>query len=201
MSMRLQELHPALVHFPIALLPLSIGADALGRVTGSRRWLELGRQTMPLAATGAVLAGAAGLVAQQEVRVEGHAHAQLTTHRNLNTALALTAVAMAAWRRRQDTPGPGYLLLGLAGLATMAYTSYLGGHMVYEHGVGVQAANGVRPDTPEITPSNITAVLERAASDVAEAVPHALHHLAEGEIAPALHQPRDSDHDAERGLT
>ena len=35
MPRRLQELHPALVHFPVTLLPVAIGADVIGRIAGS----------------------------------------------------------------------------------------------------------------------------------------------------------------------
>ncbi|HWC55794.1 MAG TPA: DUF2231 domain-containing protein, partial [Sphingomicrobium sp.] len=73
MAMKLHELHPSLVHFPLALLPLSIGADLLGRVTGSESLLDLGRRTMPLAAAGGLVAGVAGLMAQTEVKAEGGA--------------------------------------------------------------------------------------------------------------------------------
>lgn len=45
MAMRLHELHPSLVHFPIALLPTSIGSDLVGTLTRSRRLLELGCAT------------------------------------------------------------------------------------------------------------------------------------------------------------
>jgi uncharacterized membrane protein len=43
--MRLQEVHPATVHAPITLLPLSLAADVLGRLTGNDGLLELGRRT------------------------------------------------------------------------------------------------------------------------------------------------------------
>ncbi len=50
MKMRLQEIHPSLVHYPLALLPLSIGADLIGRATGNKAPQDLARATMPLAA-------------------------------------------------------------------------------------------------------------------------------------------------------
>src|SRR5690606_1547000 len=60
MSMRLQEIHPALVHYPIALLPTSIVADTIGRVIGSQSLMDLGRRTMPLAVVSAAAAGVFG---------------------------------------------------------------------------------------------------------------------------------------------
>jgi uncharacterized membrane protein len=43
MAMRLQELHPSIVHFPIALLPTALAADALGPLSGSETLMEMGR--------------------------------------------------------------------------------------------------------------------------------------------------------------
>jgi len=36
MAIRLQEMHAALVHLPIALLPLAVGADAIGHLTDNK---------------------------------------------------------------------------------------------------------------------------------------------------------------------
>lgn len=36
MVMRLHEIHPSLVHFPIALLPTAIASDLVGTFTRSR---------------------------------------------------------------------------------------------------------------------------------------------------------------------
>ncbi len=199
MTMRLQELHPSLVHFPIAFLPLSIGCDLLGRVTGSRGLAELGRRTMPLAAASAVVAAAAGLVAQEEVRAEGEAHDMLVTHRNLNLGLVATSLGMALWRSRREQPSAGYLLLGLLGLGAMSYTAYLGGHMVYEHGVGVAAAGGLQPGAaPELTPTALPHAAAVAAADLERAIPHVVEELGAGEIAPTL-RPHEPGSPEERG--
>lgn len=187
MSMRLQEVHPALVHFPIALLPVSLAADALGRATGSQSLLDMGRRTMPLAAASAALAGVFGLIAQEAVNPDDHTMEQLITHRNLNLGvMALTAV-MAAKRSRRRKPGLGYLAAGLAGMATMTYSAYLGGHMVYEHGLGVRKAGGlVEEQAPEIRPDTMGEVLSRTQSHLKTGAEHLLEETREGKLAPWL---------------
>src|SRR5690349_21106828 len=95
MPMRLQELHPSIVHFPIAFLPIAIGADLLGRLTGSRSLLNLGKAAIGVAAAGAATAATTGLIAQQEVNADGQALDMLITHRNLNLAATVVATAMA----------------------------------------------------------------------------------------------------------
>lgn len=187
MPMRLQELHPSLVHFPIALLPVAIGADLLGRLTGSKPLLEIGRRLIPLAAGAAALAAVAGLAAQEEVQVEGEALDALITHRNLNLALVATATAMAAWRSSRQRPTATYLGLGLAGAGVMTYTAYLGGHMVYEHGVGVSPANGVRAqDVPELRAGTLAAAGRTFARDVASGARMTVQEVSEGKLVPAI---------------
>src|SRR5581483_11697623 len=113
----------SLIHFPLALLPLSIGADVLGRLTGNESLLDLGRKTMPLAAASGLVAGVAGLMAQTEVKAEGTAMDVLKTHRTLNLGLVAIAGAMAVQRARSEKPSGAYLGIGLAGIAAMMYSA------------------------------------------------------------------------------
>ena len=187
MAMRLQEVHPALVHAPITLFPLAVGADLLGRATGNEFLLETGRRVMPLAAAAAAVAAVFGLVAQEAVKTEGPTHDMLITHRNLNLGFVGVAAAMAAWRTRHDRPSAVYLALGLLGIGTMTYTAYLGGHMVYEHGVGVKAAGGLREEhAPELAPDRLGEAARTVIADLRHGTAHAAEHIGQGEIAPTL---------------
>lgn len=187
MAMRLQELHPSIVHFPLTLLPLSIGADLLGRVTGSDTLSDLGRHTMPLAAVSAVTAAAAGLIAQEEVKAEGPAMDALKTHRSINIGVVAAGAALAFWRARQERASAGYLLAGILGLAAATYSAYLGGHMVYELGVGVKPADGLQQGTsPELLPSKAGRAARKAMQDLKTGVQHTVQETARGEILPAL---------------
>lgn len=185
--MRIQEIHPALVHFPIALLPTSLGADALGRATGNRTLMEFGRMTMPLAAASALISGLFGLVAQEAVDVEGEAEEMLITHRNLNLGLIALAAVMATRRQRRSKPSIGYLLAGAAGSMVMSYSAYLGGHMVYELGVGVREAGGLLPgEAPEVRPGSLGHAARTSAEHLRDGAVNTVQQMAEGEIAPAL---------------
>lgn len=187
MAIRVHELHPTLAHFPLALVPTSLALDVVGRLIGSEALMEAGRRLMPIAAVSTFATGLAGLVAQQAVRADGNAHAMLATHRNLNLLLAgVTAVlARTRWRSRQ--PGWGYLLAGLSGAAAMSYTAYLGGKMVYAHGVGVERAAGVWLDeSPEIRRGSAARAARLSASHAARAVQQAAREFGEGEVAPLL---------------
>jgi uncharacterized membrane protein len=187
MALRLQELHPTVVHLPLALLPLAVGAEILGAITDRQLFRTFGRRAITLAAAGAVGAAVTGLVAGEEVNVEGETRDMLQTHRNLNAVATVIAITMAAWRSRVRKPGAAYLAAGVAGVGVVAYTGYLGGELVYEHGVGVDPAKGVwRPDAPQLERRQFGAFVRDAAIDVWHGVRHMAEELARGEIVPAL---------------
>lgn len=189
MAVRLNEIHPSLVHFPIALMPAALGADLLGRATGSERLSDAGRVLMPIAAASAALSAVAGLVAAVEVKAEGQAAEVLTTHRNLNLGLTAVSALMAGWRWGRREAGSGYLALGLAGLAAMGYSAYLGGKMVYEHGVGVKPADGLRDgDSPEVKPGTLAEAGRRVVHDLEQAIPPIVDDARAGRLAPSLLQ-------------
>ena len=187
MPPRLQEIHPSLVHFPIALLPLSIGADLLGTLTGNRALSNAGKVLMPIAAGAAAISAAAGLVAQQEVHAQGVAEDLLVTHRNINLSLTAIGALMAARRLGEEKAGAGYLAVGLAGLGALSYSAYLGGKMTYEHGMGVKPADGLRHgDTPAVSLEEAPSAAKRAWDDLKEATAVTLADLRAGRIAPAI---------------
>ena len=188
MAIRNHEVHPAIVHFPITLLPIAVGADLLGRATGNRTLAEVGRWAMPLTAATAALSAATGLVAQEEVRAEGRAHDLLVTHRTMNLSFVGLSALMAAWRWGREKPTGTYLALGLASLGAVSYSAYLGSKMVYEYGVGVDAAHGLRrPEgAPEIAPGHFAEAARASVEDLERAIPHAVDDLRRGELVPEI---------------
>lgn len=184
---RLHEVHPMLAHFPLVLVPLAFVTDLLGRITGNHRLMKFGRGTMPVAAATGIATLASGLAAQPAVNV-GDAHDLLTTHRNLNAALVGLVGIMAVMRWRQNSPGTGYLLAGTAVMAGMGYTAYLGGKMVYDHGVGV-APDGVNEErSPPIRFSRLAETTQVAVANIRDAAKHVIKHIKRGDLAPALRQ-------------
>ncbi len=173
MAVRLREVHPVVVHAPIALLPLAVVADVLGRVTRRRSLREAGRHLMPVAAVGAAAAALTGLVAQHEVQADGRARDMLVTHRNVNLTVVGLTTLLATWRWRQRAPSSGYLALGLAGVGLLGYSAYLGTKMVYAHGVGVDAAGGIRPAGRTGPERGNAAAVRTAAGDMLRGLTHA----------------------------
>lgn len=190
MALRLHEIHPSLVHYPLALFPAAVVADLLGRLTGSRTLMSVGKGLMPIAAGSAALAGAAGLVAQEAVKANGVAQDVLATHRNMNLGLIAASMAMSAMRARRQKPSAAYLLAGLAGMAAMSFTAYLGGKMVYQHGVGVEAAHGVdHARSPELRRGTIRETARQSRELALHGARNAAQNLRQGRIAPSLRRP------------
>lgn len=187
MAMRLQELHPSLAHYPIAFLPLAVGADTLGKITGSRTLLQMGRWGIALTAVTGAATGVAGLIAQEEVELDDEALDMLITHRTLNIGLVGIATAMTVVRMRRNKPSLRYLLTGLAGVGTLFYSAYLGGKMVYGKGVGVEAAGGIQPGHgPELTRDRMGEVARHALDDVRQGLRTAASEYASGDFVPML---------------
>jgi len=190
MSIRLEEMHPALVHLPIALLPFAVAADWLGAIRDDDELRAVGRTAIRVAAAGAVLAAGSGLIAGEEVN-EGEAHDMLMTHRNLNAAVTATALAMASWRGRTERPGALYLASGAAAVGLLGYTAYLGGKMVRDHGVAVKPAGGVyRPAAPKMRAGELGSFFVAALVDLFHGVRHMLSEISNGKLVPWLTNSR-----------
>lgn len=187
MTIRLQELHPSLVHLPIAMLPVAIGADVAGHATGNRSLMDAGKRAIGIAAVGAAVSALSGLIAQEEVNVEGKTMDMLITHRNLNLGLTITAALMAAWRAKRRRPTLAYLGLGLTGIAGVTYSAWLGGQLVYKYGVGVEPAGGqYRENPPELGAGETGAFIRDAGTDLLHGAGHLGKEMAEGRLAPSL---------------
>jgi uncharacterized membrane protein len=201
MTMRLQEIHPALVHAPIVLLPVSIVADTLGTVGGSPTLREVGRRTMPLAAASSLLAGLAGFVAQEAVSTDAEARDLLITHRTLNLGVVTLSFLLARARTLMEKASPAYLLAGMAGLGVMTYSAYLGGKMVYQHGVGVASSGGIDADrASEISLDSVPEVARDVAYHLFDGVRHAAVDAVHGRLFPAIAIPGEKPVHPDRDL-
>lgn len=186
MSLRLSEIHPSLVHFPLALLPIAVGADALGRLADDPRLHDIGRRSIAGAAISAAAGGVFGLIAQEEVDLDEEGRRVLTTHRTLNIALLGALVAMSVARARRKAPSLGYLLAGLGVLGLASVSSYFGGKLVYSFGAGVVRGQRPRGRDPELLLSNLIDVAARAARDLGRGLAHVAKDAKRGDILPAL---------------
>ena len=148
------NLHPLLVHFPIALLAAATLLD-FGR-------LVFGRVGVAgvVAVDGLYVAGAAMLAATYlsgrsaglTVFIPGMAHGAVDEHWTLamwclGYFVVVTAARLVLRRDlREGRRGTafGFVVAGLIGLALLTETAEHGGRLVYEYGVGVATASAER---------------------------------------------------------
>jgi uncharacterized membrane protein len=147
----LPNLHPALVHFPIALLPVAVLFDLLG-VVWRQRWLVRGADL--LWALAAVATGAAFWAGKQAadslVGVAPRAQSHIASHSDW-ALYALWAVGVVAAVRlaiairdrngeQVGMRGGRWVLIasGVAAFGLLLWTADLGGALVYQHGVAVR---------------------------------------------------------------
>jgi FtsP/CotA-like multicopper oxidase with cupredoxin domain/uncharacterized membrane protein len=141
-------LHPAVVHFPIALAVLSVGADAFGWALGSRAiasslfaagWLALGGATVS-----AVVAIALGIRDMRQATIAEEVHKHVHHHMRVGFSVFGALALLFTWRMSQVLAGHAavglvYLLAGAAILALVGYQGWLGGELVFRYRVGVSA--------------------------------------------------------------
>lgn len=145
MKMLLHELHPAMVHAPLALLPTATAADLIATLSGDKSWAQVGRRLWVAGTVSALFSGVAGLAASQEVKLnEPRARDMVFIHGLGNAVISLGAVGVTLWRLRHP-PSLGQTLIGLMANAAAVYTASLGGKMVYDLGVGI---NSMPPEAP-----------------------------------------------------
>jgi uncharacterized membrane protein len=151
MPMRTHELHPSVVHAPLVLLPATAVVDLLAAVRPLDRRLDrTARRLWWMTAGGALFVGLTGMAASQEIEA-GNRRARdvMFLHGIGNFGLVLAAFGVATWRTRHRASLTS-AFAGVAASMASLYTAYLGGELVYSHGVGVKALGGAAAETPPL---------------------------------------------------
>lgn len=155
MGMKLHELHPALIHAPLTVLPAAAAVDLVAAATGDRKLSRLGETLWTRGAGAGLIAGLAGMAASQEVSTEDRRVSDaMYLHGIGNLGLVVAATGMALWRMRRPA-GVTSAVVGLIATGSALYTAYLGGELVYGSGLGVKAMSersraGASKDVPEV---------------------------------------------------
>jgi uncharacterized membrane protein len=151
MPLRTHELHPSLVHAPLVLLPAAAAVDLLAALSPRDRRLDrVARRLWWATAGGSLLVGLTGMAASQEIDPgSDRARDMMFLHGVGNLLLVLSAFGVAAWRSRNRASLTS-AVTGLVASGASIYTAYLGGELVYSHGVGVKPLGGAAAETPAL---------------------------------------------------
>ncbi|MFQ6405349.1 DUF2231 domain-containing protein [Methylophilus sp. 'Pure River'] len=140
------NLHPAVVHFPIALTMAAFIFGLVARLTRKSESSHLvaaaGNYTLILAALSAIAGVVFGWLAfNSTMNHDDAGHAAMLLHRAWAIPTAVGLVLLAIWnsaKSRLSNIMSIPVLVCLAGLSmAVATTAWLGGEVVYRHGIGV----------------------------------------------------------------
>ena len=140
-AQHLQNIHPLVVHFPIALLCAAALMYWLGFLARRQSWQWSALWTLVLGVLGAAVAVATGLYAAPGVMLAPSVKtALLANHKRIMIAVLILSVVLALWAiaaRPMPARGRGaFLAMLLLLVALVTKGADYGGRMVYDYNAG-----------------------------------------------------------------
>ncbi|OGG51708.1 MAG: hypothetical protein A3F84_23450 [Candidatus Handelsmanbacteria bacterium RIFCSPLOWO2_12_FULL_64_10] len=139
------NIHPLIVHFPIALLLTSVLADLLALLRLRTVFKDVALFLLILGVIGAVAAGVSGERAAEAVAHLPDLREAVEQHEDFATgtiwlfiALLLSRLYMVIKGRFVSIFRAAYFIVSLAAGGLLMATAYSGGNLVYERGAGVK---------------------------------------------------------------
>ncbi len=138
------NIHPLLVHFPIALLTGFVVTEILSLISGNKDLRIAGKWMLYFGTFGALGAAIAGLLGAEDVFHEGEVHGEMSKHRDYGLNVVALSVFLCTWRliEGRDFVGLSRIIqnaLGLLIVSNLILGADIGGLMVYKYGVAVRA--------------------------------------------------------------
>jgi uncharacterized membrane protein len=140
----MQNIHPMLVHFPLAFLSAFFVLDLAGSLFHKPNWRAVASWLLYLGAVAAIFTATAGFIAADSVPHGGNVHEIMENHENFGIAVVILSVLLSGWRALKGgaIEGPAnslFLILAAVMCGVMVLGADLGGLMVYRYGVSVSA--------------------------------------------------------------
>lgn len=137
------NLHPVFVHFPIALIAVITFCEIAALLTRRTIFREASVIMAIFALLGAIASVATGLAAEETVWHDDAGHELMEIHETVGLIflgiIILYSTFRVVFRNRYGITSWICTFLAVVGLGVVFYTGYLGGEMVFRHGVGVKA--------------------------------------------------------------
>lgn len=126
------KIHPILVNFTAALVPVSVGSDFLGRLLKRESFRHTAWWTLLYATAITPFTAITGWLFWMS---DDNGVTGMTIHKWLGSSLAALLFGLFAWRwrfyQRQQGPTMAYFVVGVIFVAALAYQGHLGGDQVF----------------------------------------------------------------------
>ncbi|MEW6283053.1 MAG: DUF2231 domain-containing protein [Candidatus Eremiobacterota bacterium] len=154
MSQVMASLHPAMVHFPLALLFSAVLIDLVAFWRKDERLAFAGFLNLILGTLGVMLAFVTGNMAEIWAARQHITQTPLKLHENFAQFTSWAFIALLSLRsfvhvRRNRPYFAAYLLCGVISLGMLSATGWLGGELVYKY------AAGVAVKAPPVPPTDV----------------------------------------------
>lgn len=140
----IENIHPVLVHFPIAFFTAFFIVDSIGVLAKKSQWRYVSAWLLYLGTLSAIFTVIAGLFAANSVEHGDDVHDIMDRHQHIGIAVLSLSLFLSAWRLKQwgiRSTGVNTVFLSLSGFLCflLFLGADLGGLMVYQYGVAVNS--------------------------------------------------------------
>lgn len=162
--MALPPLHPAVVHFPIALITLAVIAEFIGAIRNSANARIVAWWSLIAALVGVSITILFGYIDMWRATLAPATHELIHVHLKIGWVIAVLLLLLTLWRWRLRTAnatrpiGAGYLTCATIVLLLTFFQCWFGGEIAYSYGAGSAASGqGMRPKAEAQKPAEAIA--------------------------------------------
>lgn len=134
-------LHPQLITLPAGLLPFSVLLDVMHLTTRDQSYADAAYYTMMGGFFGGIAAGVAGAADYGTIPRDSKARQIGRLHGAMNVGLLAVTGLNLLMRRKRRSAGALPMTISLMATAGLTFSAWLGGHLVYHHGMRVKGTD------------------------------------------------------------
>lgn len=140
----MNNIHPLLVHFPIAFLSAFFALDLVGTLAKKPQWRSIASWFLYFGTVATAFTVIAGFIAANSVVHGENVHDIMERHEHIGISVLALAIVLSIWRMKSGRLLRGgannfFLILSALLYGLMMLGADLGGLMVYHYGVAVKA--------------------------------------------------------------
>lgn len=128
--------HVMLIHFPIALYPLSLFLDIFGFYTGDNVYLSFSQYALLGALTFSVLAMFFGIVDILKIDTKSKAWDIAAKHGGINFIIFFLFLILFIFRLKEHESVILHFSLSIIANTSLIFSNYLGGELVFKYDIG-----------------------------------------------------------------